>query len=306
MVRPRAIAYDTIVSRSLHQLRATRRKDMHNMPLNAAQSQRMSPQNGINRTLSRGHCWGLKTNFTRCGHCKDTAWYLRKLLPEQDQVDYLSAIGTDGASDQTLDLLANAGLGTKAMFRRSGKTVGLYMIQLKDGERSFSYWREISAAGGEVVFNRNLRPKLWADIAPKRSHRSSIQRRLATRSMRDISGDASWGKLPTRRSAQRPSWQRMLSRIAVPWFCRNLIARCPISARAYGITTPENFRNAPFQGPMARHVAPFGIGQSIRSVDGLPQPSRLRTPLAIRAVSDQSGRDSPALWAALAKSRRLL
>ncbi len=143
------------------------------------------------------------------GDTMNTAWYLRKLLPETDQVDYLTAVGTDAISEQMLGFLSQAQIGTDCVLRRSDRTIGLYMIQLSNGERSFSYWRGQSAArtladdpqalakaltgadiaffsgitiailpapqraellqvlkefranGGQVVFDPNLRPRLW-------------------------------------------------------------------------------------------------------------------------------------------------
>lgn len=143
------------------------------------------------------------------GDTMNTAWYLRRLLGTDHQVDYFSAVGTDSASDQMLDFLEGAGIGTDHIARNANRTVGLYMIQLNEGERSFSYWRGQSAArtlaqddtllenalmgadvaffsgitlailpkgdrdrflailaafkaaGGTVVFDPNLRPKLW-------------------------------------------------------------------------------------------------------------------------------------------------
>ncbi|SDZ40701.1 2-keto-3-deoxygluconate kinase [Jannaschia faecimaris] len=143
------------------------------------------------------------------GDTMNTAWYLRRLLPHSDEVDYFTAVGSDAASGQMVDFLAREGLGTAHVLRRADRTIGLYMIQLQDGERSFSYWRGQSAArtlaqdagplsdaldraqvayfsgitlailpqadrarlldtlgqfranGGEVVFDPNLRPRLW-------------------------------------------------------------------------------------------------------------------------------------------------
>jgi 2-dehydro-3-deoxygluconokinase len=143
------------------------------------------------------------------GDTMNTAWYLRRLLGTDHQVDYFSAVGTDSASDQMLDFLEGAGIGTDHIARSPNRTVGLYIIQLNEGERSFSYWRGQSAArtlaqdgtllenalmgadvaffsgitvailpkgdrdrflailaafkaaGGTVVFDPNLRPKLW-------------------------------------------------------------------------------------------------------------------------------------------------
>lgn len=144
------------------------------------------------------------------GDTMNTAWYLRRLLGTDHQVDYVTAVGTDPRSSQMIDFLRNAGLGTDHIARRPDRTVGLYMIQLNNGERSFSYWRDQSAArtlaqdttllkdalkgadialfsgitvaimpegdrarfftllsdfkaaGGTVVFDPNLRPKLWS------------------------------------------------------------------------------------------------------------------------------------------------
>lgn len=143
------------------------------------------------------------------GDTMNTAWYLRQRLAQDHQVDYLSAVGHDAISDQMVDFLAAEGIGTNLILRHPDRTVGLYMIQLQDGERSFSYWRGQSAArtlasdsgrltdalasaqiavfsgitlailspedrtrliaalsafcsgGGTVVFDPNLRPKLW-------------------------------------------------------------------------------------------------------------------------------------------------
>ena len=144
------------------------------------------------------------------GDTLNTAWYLRRLLGVGDRIDYFTAVGNDGISEKMLGFLQQTGIGTEHILRRDDKSVGLYMIQLQDGERSFCYWRSDSAArtlaadpvplqmaldgadlayfsgitlailppadrprfltvlrqfrsgGGIVVFDPNLRPKLWA------------------------------------------------------------------------------------------------------------------------------------------------
>ena len=143
------------------------------------------------------------------GDTLNTAWYLRRLLGSGDQIDYFTVVGTDVISDKMLSFLQQAGIGTEYIFRHDNRSVGLYLIQLQAGERSFSYWRNDSAArtlaadpvrlqvaldgadlvyfsgitlailppvdrtslltvlrrfrsgGGIVVFDPNLRPKLW-------------------------------------------------------------------------------------------------------------------------------------------------
>lgn len=80
------------------------------------------------------------------GDTFNTAWYLRRNLPKDWQVDYLTAIGDDPISMRMADFFAAEGLGTGHVRQIEGGTVGLYMITLSGAERSFSYWRSASAA----------------------------------------------------------------------------------------------------------------------------------------------------------------
>lgn len=147
------------------------------------------------------------------GDTLNTAWYLRRVLATDWTVDYVTAVGQDAVSDRLVGFIGGAGIGTAHVARLTGRTVGLYLIELKNGERSFSYWRGQSAArllandaarlghafadagivylsgitlavlegagratlyaalaaaraaGARVVFDPNLRPRLWADDA---------------------------------------------------------------------------------------------------------------------------------------------
>ncbi|MEJ8472920.1 sugar kinase [Roseibium algae] len=80
------------------------------------------------------------------GDTLNTAWYARKLFPESWTVSYLTTVGTDGVSNSMVQFIEAAGLDTGIIGRRDDKTVGLYVIQLSNGERSFAYWRSDSAA----------------------------------------------------------------------------------------------------------------------------------------------------------------
>lgn len=80
------------------------------------------------------------------GDTFNTAWYLRHCLPGDWTIDYLSAVATDALSDQMLAFMLASGIGTAHVARRDDATVGLYLISLQNGERSFSYWRDRSAA----------------------------------------------------------------------------------------------------------------------------------------------------------------
>ncbi|MCL6706427.1 sugar kinase [Pseudomonas sp. R2.Fl] len=80
------------------------------------------------------------------GDTFNSAWYLRRLLPAAWTVDYFTAVGTDALSTQMLSFMRDAGIGTDKVRRLPDRTVGLYMIELSNGERSFTYWRNMSAA----------------------------------------------------------------------------------------------------------------------------------------------------------------
>ncbi len=100
------------------------------------------------------------------GDTFNTAWYLRRLLPEGWVVDYLTAVGTDAVSDDMVAFFQEAGIGLSHVARLADASVGLYLIALKDGERSFSYWRAHSAARRLAEDDTRLRAALFgADLA---------------------------------------------------------------------------------------------------------------------------------------------
>lgn len=147
------------------------------------------------------------------GDTLNTAWYLRKILPENWQVSYFTKIGTGEFSQRMLDFFETEEIDTAHIGRDPRREVGLYSISLNNGERSFSYWRDNSAAkrladdpaalkqalsgaslayfsgitlailddsgretliatlkeaqksGARIVFDSNLRPRLWPDTA---------------------------------------------------------------------------------------------------------------------------------------------
>jgi 2-dehydro-3-deoxygluconokinase len=80
------------------------------------------------------------------GDTFNTAWYARAYLPSDWSVDYFTALGDDPLSQDMLEFISAAGIGTDAISRIAGGTPGLYLINLKDGERTFSYWRSLAAA----------------------------------------------------------------------------------------------------------------------------------------------------------------
>lgn len=82
------------------------------------------------------------------GDTFNTAWYLRQLLPDAEAVGFLTRLGQGGFSQRLRGFIADAGIVTDHVSTDPLREVGLYAIELKDGERSFSYWRGQSAARG--------------------------------------------------------------------------------------------------------------------------------------------------------------
>ncbi|MBR3370637.1 MAG: sugar kinase [Rhodobacteraceae bacterium] len=80
------------------------------------------------------------------GDTLNTAWYLRRLLGTNWQVGYMSRVGQGDFSQRMLDFLTNEGIDATHVSRDPAREIGLYAISLKNGERSFSYWRDTSAA----------------------------------------------------------------------------------------------------------------------------------------------------------------
>ncbi|QRM56350.1 sugar kinase [Sinorhizobium sp. BG8] len=105
------------------------------------------------RLLSIGECMvevmqagGGLMRKSFAGDTFNTAYYGRLFLPSDWEVDYFTAVGDDSISDEMLAFMRERGVGTDLIRRVEGRSPGLYMIDLKDGERSFTYWRSVSAA----------------------------------------------------------------------------------------------------------------------------------------------------------------
>lgn len=85
----------------------------------------------------------------RMGYAGDTfntAWYARQLLGSDWTVSYGTCVGQDAASQGMMDFMSSENIDVSTIRQLPDRTVGLYSIQLEDGERSFSYWRGQSAA----------------------------------------------------------------------------------------------------------------------------------------------------------------
>lgn len=86
---------------------------------------------------------------SRVGFAGDTfnaAVYLKRSAPEL-QVAYVTALGADPLSARMIAAFEAEDLDTGLIERRADRVPGLYAISLDDnGERSFTYWRDSSAA----------------------------------------------------------------------------------------------------------------------------------------------------------------
>ncbi len=80
------------------------------------------------------------------GDTLNTCWHMAQLLGDRGEVGYLTRVGTDAFSNQLIDFVAANGMDASKIERDPLRTIGLYVISLAGAERSFSYWRETSAA----------------------------------------------------------------------------------------------------------------------------------------------------------------
>ena len=103
--------------------------------------------------LGLGECMielsGGGKNIWRQGFAGDvfnTLWYARAALGPEWRVQFHTGVGTDPISDELLAFAAAAGIDLSSAPRIADRVLGLYAIHLRDGERSFSYWRDASAA----------------------------------------------------------------------------------------------------------------------------------------------------------------
>lgn len=89
---------------------------------------------------------GLNKGFG--GDTLNTAVYLSRLTQGQDvTVSYVTGLGQDSISQEMLSNWQQEGIDTHLVQRLADKLPGLYMVETdEEGERSFLYWRNDSAA----------------------------------------------------------------------------------------------------------------------------------------------------------------
>ncbi|MGF1874462.1 sugar kinase [Photobacterium frigidiphilum] len=81
------------------------------------------------------------------GDSLNTAVYMARTAGQSVEIDYISALGTDTISNGMISRWQQEGINTDYVLRDKTRQPGLYLIQLDDqGERTFLYWRNQSAA----------------------------------------------------------------------------------------------------------------------------------------------------------------
>ncbi len=88
-----------------------------------------------------------QANVGFSGDALNTAVYLKRAIGSQAEVAFISALGCDQFSAQMVAFIEREGVWVDKIKRIPERLPGLYAIMTNtDGERSFTYWRENSAA----------------------------------------------------------------------------------------------------------------------------------------------------------------
>ncbi len=99
------------------------------------------------------------------GDTFNTALYLRRAAGPEVEVAYVTALGTDALSERMLAFFAEHGVSTDLVERRPDRAPGLYAISVDaSGERSFTYWRDSSAARTLFLRPCEVTPDRLADF----------------------------------------------------------------------------------------------------------------------------------------------
>ena len=98
----------------------------------------------VELTLPRGPGDTVRLGFA--GDTMNVAVYLKRAAAAAE-VAYVTALGTDTLSERMAGFFVDEGLDTSLIERRPDRVPGLYAIDVDArGERSFTYWRDSSAA----------------------------------------------------------------------------------------------------------------------------------------------------------------
>lgn len=94
------------------------------------------------------------------GDVFNTLWYARAASAPETHIAFHTALGVDPMSDQLLAFMQSGGVDCDDTPRIADRRPGLYSIHLNGAERSFTYWRDTSAA--QMLLRQP--EKLWRKI----------------------------------------------------------------------------------------------------------------------------------------------
>mgnify|MGYP000119311009 CR=1 FL=1 len=81
------------------------------------------------------------------GDTFNTTWYMKAFSDEISwDVAYFTRVGEDQLSTELLEFIQKSNINTQYISRDCERHLGLYMSQMIDGDRIFTYWRDNSAA----------------------------------------------------------------------------------------------------------------------------------------------------------------
>ncbi|MEP1765601.1 MAG: sugar kinase [Sulfitobacter sp.] len=80
------------------------------------------------------------------GDVFNTLWYARAISAEKTDIAFHTAVGVDPMSEDLLAFMQSGGINCDDTPRIPDRRPGLYSIHLHGAERSFTYWRDSSAA----------------------------------------------------------------------------------------------------------------------------------------------------------------
>ena len=108
----------------------------------------------------------LGTDSTAMGFAGDTlntAIYLKRCAGDTLDVAYVTRLGEDVLSDRMVAMIEGEGIDASRISRDPVRIPGLYAISTDaDGERSFLYWRDASAA--KAMFDRGFKALEGFDV----------------------------------------------------------------------------------------------------------------------------------------------
>ena len=93
-----------------------------------------------------------KFNLGFAGDTFNTAWYIANNYHDINS-SYFSKVGDDELSNIMLKFMSDNRVDTTHVQKVPSSTIGLYLISLDKGERTFSYWRKNSAA---TLLSKNI------------------------------------------------------------------------------------------------------------------------------------------------------